>query len=86
MTMSEDVRRDLEAVIRGLVDHPEVVEVREARGGRRPLLEARVHDDDMGAVIGRGGRTAEALRTLLEIRGESQGHSYDLKIRESEER
>ena len=50
---------------KGIVDHPEDVQVsdRELRRGR--VLEVRVHPDDLGRVIGRSGRTAQALRTVL---------------------
>jgi predicted RNA-binding protein YlqC (UPF0109 family) len=55
----------LEHLVRGIVDYPDDVEVRsrEQRHGR--LLEVRVHPDDLGKVIGRGGRTATAFRTVL---------------------
>jgi uncharacterized protein len=55
----------LEHLVKGIVTHPEDVSVhgRELRRGR--TLEVRVHPDDLGKVIGRGGRTAGALRTVL---------------------
>jgi len=49
-----------------LVDHPEAVEVRELEGGRTTILELRVAREDLGKVIGKEGRNARALRTLLE--------------------
>ena len=57
----------LEHLVRGIVDHPEDVSVRQRRGrdDRGRTLEVRVHPDDMGRVIGRSGRTATALRTVL---------------------
>jgi small subunit ribosomal protein S16 len=55
----------LEHLVRGIVDHPDDVRV-DARTLRRgDLLEVRVHPDDLGRVIGRGGRTARALRTVV---------------------
>lgn len=55
----------LEHLVKGIVDHPEdvQVELRELRRGR--VLEVRVHPDDLGRVIGRNGRTARALRTVM---------------------
>lgn len=55
----------LEHLVRGIVDHPDDVEVltREQRRGR--VLEVRVNPEDMGKVIGRAGRTAKALRTVM---------------------
>lgn len=57
----------LEHLVRGIVDNPDDVSVRERRGrqGRGVTLEVRVHPDDMGRVIGRSGRTATALRTVV---------------------
>jgi predicted RNA-binding protein YlqC (UPF0109 family) len=46
------------------------------------VLELSVAEEDMGSVIGRGGRTAHALRTLLRARGDAFDASYDLKIRD----
>jgi uncharacterized protein len=50
-----------------LVDVPDEVEIRDFEGERTTVLELRVHPDDLGKVIGRQGRTAQALRTLLSI-------------------
>ena len=55
----------LEHLVRGIVDHPDDVQVRSATLRRGELLEVRVHPDDLGRVIGRGGRTAKALRTVV---------------------
>jgi predicted RNA-binding protein YlqC (UPF0109 family) len=55
----------VEHLVRGIVDHPDDVRVDliDNRRGRR--LEVRVHPDDLGRVIGRGGRTAKALRQVV---------------------
>ena len=55
----------LEHLVKGIVDHPEDVEVDMTSGRRGKTLEVRVHPDDLGKVIGRGGRTAKALRTVM---------------------
>ena len=52
-------------VVRFLVDHPEAVEVKEIDGEQTQVLELRVAKEDMGKVIGKQGRTARALRTIL---------------------
>ncbi|NUP73897.1 MAG: RNA-binding protein [Sinomonas sp.] len=55
----------LEHLVRGIVDNPDEVAV-EAKSSRRgDVLEVRVHQDDLGRVIGRQGRTARALRTVV---------------------
>lgn len=55
----------LEHLVRGIVEHPDDVQVnaKRIRGGR--VLEVRVHPEDLGKVIGRSGRTAKALRTVM---------------------
>ena len=55
----------LEHLVRGIVDHPDDVQVRTKSLRRGELLEVRVHPDDLGKVIGRGGRTATAFRTVV---------------------
>jgi uncharacterized protein len=73
----------LDHLVRGIVDNPDDVTVRtREQRGRNPrfagggeTLEVRVHPDDLGRVIGRAGRTATALRTVL------QGLSDERNIR-----
>jgi len=52
-------------LVRGIVDNPDEVSVRERTGRRGVSLQVRVHPEDMGRVIGRSGRTAGALRTVI---------------------
>ena len=55
----------LEHLVKGIVDHDEDVVVVRKELRRGELLEVRVHPDDLGRVIGRSGRTASALRTVV---------------------
>jgi uncharacterized protein len=55
----------LEHLVRGIVDHPDEVRVRLITNRRGRTLEVHVHPDDLGKVIGRSGRTATALRTVM---------------------
>jgi predicted RNA-binding protein YlqC (UPF0109 family) len=55
----------LEHLVKGIVEHPDDVEVDSRTNRRGQTLEVRVHPDDLGKVIGRGGRTARALRTVI---------------------
>ena len=55
----------LEHLVRGIVDHPDEVRVSLITNRRGRTLEVHVHPDDLGKVIGRGGRTATALRTVM---------------------
>ena len=74
---------DLKELARLLVDQPDAVEVQEIpsrRGGG--VLELKVAPDDLGKVIGRQGRTARAMRTLLETREDRRGVRHELEILE----
>ncbi|WP_462187775.1 MULTISPECIES: RNA-binding protein [unclassified Frankia] len=55
----------LEHLVRGIVDHPDDVRVDLNNGRRGRTLEVRVHPEDLGKVIGRRGRTARELRTVM---------------------
>ncbi|MFP5281924.1 MAG: RNA-binding protein [Actinomycetes bacterium] len=55
----------LEHLVRGIVNHPDDVRVADKDLRRGRLLEVRVHPEDIGKVIGRSGRTASALRTVV---------------------
>jgi len=52
-------------IVQALVDYPEEVNVAEVQGGHTVVLELRVAKGDIGKVIGKRGRTAQALRTIM---------------------
>lgn len=55
----------LEHLVKGIVDHPDDVRVDLVDNRRGQRLEVRVHPEDLGRVIGRSGRTAKALRQVM---------------------
>lgn len=55
----------IEYIAKSLVDKPEEVEVKEVEGEQTSVLELKVAKEDLGKVIGRQGRTARAMRTIL---------------------
>ena len=59
----------LEHLVKGIVDNPDDVEVELVTNRRGRTLEVRVNPDDLGKVIGRNGRTAKALRTVMAALG-----------------
>ena len=59
------LRDALEHLVKGIVDRPDEVRVGARDSQRGEVLEVRVHPEDLGRVIGRGGRTAGALRTVM---------------------
>jgi len=59
----------LEHLVKGIVDNPDDVDVEMVTGRRGRTLEVRVNPEDLGKVIGRNGRTAKALRTVMTALG-----------------
>ena len=70
----------VELVAKSLVDHPDKVNVTQLYGEQTTILEHRVDPSDLGKVIGRQGRTARALRTILGAAGMKQRRRYSLEI------
>lgn len=73
----------LEYLARGLVEHPDEVRVNEVEEEGVTVLELSVADEDYGSVIGRGGRTAGALRTIVKSAGTKQRRRVFLDIVET---
>ena len=61
----ESIQKLIEMIAKALVDKPEEVEVTEVEGEQTTVVELKVAKDDLGKVIGKQGRTARALRTIL---------------------
>jgi predicted RNA-binding protein YlqC (UPF0109 family) len=74
------VRDDLAEVVRQMVDRPEAVQVVAVPMRRATVFEVRTAPEDQGKVIGRHGRTARALRALLDCRGDRDRAQYGLEI------
>lgn len=72
----------LEQIAKALVDHPELVSVRPVESEQVTVLELRVAQSDMGKVIGKQGRTARSLRTILSAAGMKQKKRFTLEILE----
>ncbi len=70
------------AIPRCLAFHPEDVQVKSVEGSQVTVLELRVHPEDLGKVIGRQGRTAKAMRTLLGASGMKLHKRFTLEILE----
>lgn len=72
----------LEAMSKALVDHPEQVSVTVIEGEQTTVLELRVSPEDLGKVIGKQGRTARAIRTILGAAGMKLRKRFVLEILE----
>ena len=70
----------LEYVARGLVDKPDAVEVDVELDGDETVLTLVVDQEDMGRVIGRDGRIANAIRSLLKVMAARDGRHVELEI------
>ncbi|GAA3680927.1 MULTISPECIES: RNA-binding protein [Dermacoccaceae] len=68
----------LEHLVKGIVEHDDEVVVRHKEIRRGELLEVRVHPDDLGRVIGRSGRTASALRTVVQALASGRNIRVDI--------
>ncbi len=76
-SLTEDV---LTYVAKSLVDHPDDVTVTAVEDDGETVLELRVHPDDMGKVIGKRGRTAKAIRTMVKAAATREGTNASVEI------
>ena len=70
----------IEYIAKSIVNKPEAVVVTEERSDDRLVLTLQVDPEDMGRVIGKEGRAAQAMRTLLRVMAVKEGVRVDLKI------
>ncbi len=70
----------LELIAKALVDNPNEVSVSEVSGSQITILELRVAQEDLGKVIGKEGRLAQAIRTILSAAGMKLGKRFHLDI------
>ena len=76
------IKELVEEIAKALVDIPEEVSVREVQGEQVTVLELRVAQSDLGKVIGKQGRTARSVRTLLGAAGMKLNRRFTLEILE----
>ncbi len=70
----------VEVIAKSLVDHPEAVVVEEKQDGRQTVLELHVAPDDMGKVIGKQGRIAKAMRTVVKAMSMRENKKVTVEI------
>jgi predicted RNA-binding protein YlqC (UPF0109 family) len=78
----DPIKAVVEVIARALVDHPESVRVTETERRGTTVLSLTTAPGDMGKIIGRQGRTAAALRTLVALTAEKHGRRVTLDIRD----
>lgn len=72
----------VEYIAKALVDHPDKVEVKEVVGEKTLIYEVRVGEGDLGKIIGKEGRTAKAIRSIIAAAAMKQGKRAQLEILE----
>lgn len=75
-----DMKELVESIAKALVDYPDDVVVTEVENGRSLTLKLEVHADDMGKVIGKQGRIAKAIRSVVNAAGANQNQRIQLEI------
>ena len=80
LKLNEIMRETVEMIVKALVDDAEAVDVREVERKDALLIEVRVAGADMGKIIGRQGRTVNALRSILYAASLKQNRRYILEI------
>jgi hypothetical protein len=75
-----DYRELVEYMVKSLVDNPEQVQLREIEGEKSTILELRVTKEDIGKVIGKHGRIARAIRTIISAAATKSGKRIVLEI------
>ncbi len=72
----------IEYIAKSLVEHSEEVTVKQSGGGNRVRIELSVAKEDMGRVIGKGGKVANSIRALLRVAAEREGKQATLDVTE----
>jgi predicted RNA-binding protein YlqC (UPF0109 family) len=70
----------VKAIVTPLVDHPGEIDVKEVESENGSVLELRVNESDLGKVIGKQGRTAKAIRTIINAASVRSGKRISLEI------
>lgn len=76
-----DLKETLINIARAIVDHPDSVKVEETVDGDKVTLVLNVAEDDMGMVIGKGGKIAKAIRTVMRAAASADGKEVSVVIR-----
>lgn len=72
----------VETIAKSIVDYPDMVHINEVEGEKSVILEISVADDDMGKIIGRQGRIARAIRTVVKAAATKEGKKVIVDIQE----
>ena len=76
-----DLKETLSGIVRAIVDHPDEVTILVTESGKEVNLILSVAEEDMGMVIGRGGKIAKAIRSVMKSIAASEGKRVNVEIR-----
>ena len=76
-----DLKETLINIAKAIVDHPDAVNVLESEEGNKVTLVLNVAESDMGMVIGKGGKIAKAIRTVMRAAASADGKEVSVVIR-----
>lgn len=79
-----EAKKVIEILIKRLVSEPDQVEINESQGERSLVFKARVAKKDMGKIIGKKGKTVEAIKTIINAFGVKQNKYYKFHLIEDE--
>jgi len=80
MANSTNATNVLEKVVKSIVDYPEKVQVKRIEGSSTLIYEVKVSSEDIGKVIGKQGKTAEAIRTIVQAISRKSGKNTIVSI------
>lgn len=80
MANSSNVTNVLEKLVKTIVDYPEKVQVKRIEGSSTLIYEVKVGSEDIGKVIGKQGKTAEAVRTIIQAISRKSGKNTIVSI------
>jgi predicted RNA-binding protein YlqC (UPF0109 family) len=70
----------IETIVKALVDHPDDIHIEEVESDHSVTYQLKVHSEDMGKVIGKQGRIAKAIRTVINAAGTNEKKKINLEI------
>jgi len=79
------IKNMIETIIKTIADKPEEVSVEEIAGGSTSIIDIKVNKNDLGRMVGKGGKTAHSLRTIVYAASFKFGKRYTIEIQANEE-
>lgn len=75
-----DLSKTIETIAKQIAEYPEEIEVSVTEGSTSSIIEVRTHDDDKGKMIGKNGKTAQAIRTIIYASSFKYGKRFNIEF------